>query len=80
MFPFFKPKGQSGAVLQLDRNSVDEKHPDDQPTHSAHEELEAAMHPLLRAIEAKDPKAMAQAFSDALEIAEPAANDESDEY
>lgn len=66
MFPFFKPKGSAGSVLILDRNSENDIHdePDDL------NELEAAMHPLMKALEMKDARAMAQAFSDAFQIAD----------
>lgn len=63
MRPFFKPQGMSGNLLMLDRNPENDESDDHDLS-----ELEAAMHPLLKAIEAKDIKAMAQAFSDAFQI------------
>jgi hypothetical protein len=65
MHPFFTPKGGMGNVLILDR-SPDNDESDDQDL----SELEAAMHPLLKAVESKDIKAMAKAFSDAFQIAD----------
>jgi len=68
MSPFFKPQGMSGNLLMLDRNSENDE--------SDLSELEAAMHPLLKAFEAKDVRAMAQAFSDAFQIADISPHDE----
>jgi hypothetical protein len=65
MAPFFTPKPSQGNLLVLDRNSDN-----DESDQSDLSELEAAMHPLLKAVEAKDIKAMAQAFSDAFQIAD----------
>lgn len=70
MAPFFTPQGSQGNVLMLDRNADN-----DQPTGDL-SELEAAMHPLLKAVESKDIKAMAQAFSDAFQIADISPHDE----
>lgn len=72
MFPFFKPKGAMGSVLILDRNASDDK------PHDNLSDLEAAMKPLLDAMEAKDVRAMAQAFSDAFQIADLSPHDEYD--
>jgi hypothetical protein len=72
MFPFFIPKGAMGNVLVLDRRADPESTPDmDGLT-----ELEAAMHPLMKAFESKDLKAMAQAFHDAFQIADASPHEE----
>jgi hypothetical protein len=62
----------SGNLLMLDRNPDN----DESDESSDLDELEAAMHPLLKAIEAKDVKAMAQAFSDAFQISDISPHDE----
>jgi hypothetical protein len=69
MRPFFMPKPSSGNVQVLERTADSEPKYGDEDT-SDLSELEAAMRPLLSAFEAKDHKAMAQAFSDAFQIAD----------
>lgn len=75
---FFNPGGALGHVLILGRNpdndTRDESDMDDSP--EPLNELEAAMRPLLMAIQAKDLAAMAQCFRDACEIADLEPHDE----
>lgn len=72
MQSFLTPKPSSGNVQILERK------PDETPPTENDEmsELEAAMQPLLKAFESKDFKAMAQAFSDAFQIADMSPHDE----
>lgn len=62
-----------GTVLILDRNADNDT---DESEPGGLGELETAMRPLLQAIEAKDLKAMASAFSDAFQIADASPHDE----
>lgn len=74
---FFNTSGALGHVLLLRRNSENDTRDDDMDNVPVNE-LEAAMRPLLMAIQAQDLAAMAQCFRDACEIADLEPHDEYD--
>lgn len=75
--PFLKPKAVAGLIIshrKPDGGKVE--------SHSEGEEnqgLESCMEDLIRAIQAKDSKAAAQAFKDAFEVCESYPHDEASE-